>query len=323
MQPTTTSQSGVRVTDDLAPALYFLQVHLLAATLVAVGALILTTRSRASATAKFWILTAASLNFVIPIGGFADEFGALNLPGAQQLAPLASLNMSLARHLTATVVAEGLYLGAAVLMLLRLARRVRAERGAEAALVATDAPRQRVAGVPVHFTGDFGPAVVGILHTRIYLPQDIEQLLTAPELEAVLLHEITHAKRRDNLLRLVQELAQCLLWFHPLVWLVGARLSLYREFSCDESVLRRSRGELLVSALAKLALPNDTLMLQSAATTAVSERLERLQAPAPPAPHGPANIVVGAAFVALLLGGIAFTFAYTACCLMLVREPAL
>jgi Zn-dependent protease with chaperone function len=311
------------VADYLAPTLYFLEVHLSVASAVAIGAWILTTWSRPSATAKFWILTATSLNFVIPFGGFIDGFGAVNLSGAQQLAPLASLNLTLSRHPTAAAVTAGLYLGAAVLMLLRLWLRIRDERAAEPPLVVTHAPQWTVAGVPVHLTRNLGPAVTGIFSTRIYVPHDIEQLLTPPELEAVLLHEITHAKRRDNLLRLVQELAQCLLWFHPLVWLVGARLSLYREFSCDESVLRRSRGELLVSALAKLALPNDTLMLQSAATTAVSERLERLQAPAPPAPHGPANIVVGAAFVALLLGGIAFTFAYTACCLMLVREPAL
>jgi beta-lactamase regulating signal transducer with metallopeptidase domain len=307
------------VAEHVAPALYFLQVHLLVATLVALGAWVLTMRSRASATAKLWIWTATSLNFVLPLGGFVDGFGARDLPGAQQLVPLASLDLTLAHHLKVVTVAAGLYLGGAMLLLLRLWRRIRAERGAEPGRVATDAPQWRVEGVPVHFTRDTGPAVAGILYSRICLPQGIEQLLTAPELEAVLLHEITHARRRDNLLRLVHEVVQCLLWFHPLVWLVGARVALYRELSCDESVLQRSRGGLLVSALAKLALHENTPVLRSAATALVSERLERLLAPALPAPRRLANIVAGAAFVGLLLGGTLFTVAHTACCLVPVR----
>ena len=38
-----------------------------------------------------------------------------------------------------------------------------------------------------------------------------------------------------------------------LVRLAGARLALYRELSCDESVVERAQAEDLVSALAKLA----------------------------------------------------------------------
>lgn len=310
--------------DHVAPALYFLQVQLLVATLVALGAWVLTTRSSASVTAKLWIWTAASLNFVLPLGGFVDGFGARDLPGAQQLAPLALLDLTLAHHLKGVTVAAGVYIGGATLLLLRLWRRIRAERRAEPGRAATHAPRWRVAGVPVHLTGNTGPAVAGILYSRICVPRSIEQLLTAPELEAVLLHEITHAKRRDNLLRLVHELVQCLLWFHPLVWLVGARLALYRELSCDESVLQRGRGGPLVSALAKLALHENTPVLQSpvlrsAATALVSERLERLLAPALPPARRLANIVVGATFVGLLLGGTVFTVAHTACCLVPVR----
>ena len=305
--------------DHIAPALYFLQVHLLVATLAALGAWVLTTRSRASVTAKLWIWTAASLNFVLPLGGVVDGFGARELSWAQQLVPLASLDLTLAHHPRVVTVAGGVYLGGAMLLLLRLCQRIRAERRAAPGRVVIDAPQWRVAGVPVHVIGDTGPAVAGILHSRICLPQGIEQLLTAPELEAVLLHEITHAKRRDNLLRLVHELVQCLLWFHPLVWLVGARLALYRELSCDESVVQRSRGGLLVSALAKLSLHECTPVLQSAATALMSERLERLLVPALPAPRRLANIVVGAGFAGLLLGGTLFTVAHTACCLVPVR----
>jgi Zn-dependent protease with chaperone function len=308
------------VADHVAPALYFLQVHLLVATLVALGAWVLTKWSRASATAKFWMWTAAALNFVVPLDGFVDGFGAHDLPWAQQLAPLASFDLTLAHHLRVVEIAAGLYVGGAMLLLLLLWRRIRAEHRGAAGHAALNAPRWTVAGVPVHFGGDTGPAVAGLLRSRICLPQGIERLLSAPELEAVLLHEITHAKRRDNLLRLVQELVQCLLWFHPLIWLIGARLSLYRELSCDESVLQRSRGGLLVSALAKLALYESSPVLQSAATTLVKQRLERLLAPALLlAPRRLANIAVGTAFVGLLFCATLFAVAHTACCLVPVR----
>src|SRR5713101_6160883 len=45
------------------------------------------------------------------------------------------------------------------------------------------------------------------------------------------------------------------LWFHPLIWLAGMRMALYRELSCDESVIQRAQGQALVRALAKLAVP--------------------------------------------------------------------
>ena len=59
--------------------------------------------------------------------------------------------------------------------------------------------------------------MTGLLRPRIWLPVGIDRLLSRRELDAVLLHERTHARRRDNLIRLLHELALCLLWFHPLV----------------------------------------------------------------------------------------------------------
>jgi hypothetical protein len=60
-------------------------------------------------------------------------------------------------------------------------------------------------------------------------------------------------------------------------------------------------------------------VLQSGASALVSERLEQLLAPALPATLRLTNIVAGAAFVGLLLGGTLFTVAHTACCLVPVR----
>jgi bla regulator protein BlaR1 len=173
----------------------------------------------------------------------------------------------------------------------------------------------------VHFTADCqGPAVEGMWRSHICLPLGIQHLLSERELHAVLLHEVMHARRRDNLLRLIHEFAQCLLWFHPLLWLTGSRLALYRELSCDASVLKGSSGSLLVSALAKLASPENSLVLRSAATSLVAHRLDRLLAPATAEANRRLNAALAAAFATLLFaGGVFLTVANTACCL--VRVP--
>ena len=57
-------------------------------------------------------------------------------------------------------------------------------------------------------------------------------------------------------------------------------MALYSELSCDESVIQRAHGTELVSALAKLALPERGRPLQAAALSRLSYRLARLAGPA-------------------------------------------
>jgi TonB family protein len=56
--------------------------------------------------------------------------------------------------------------------------------------------------------------------------------------DSVLLHELMHVKRHDNLLRLFQAGVVALFWFHPLVWWLDRRLRWESERACDEGVLR-------------------------------------------------------------------------------------
>jgi uncharacterized protein (TIGR03435 family) len=57
-------------------------------------------------------------------------------------------------------------------------------------------------------------------------------------LEAILAHELCHARRRDNLTAAVHMAVEAIFWFHPLVWWLGARLTEERERACDEEVVR-------------------------------------------------------------------------------------
>jgi len=119
------------------------------------------------------------------------------------------------------------------------------------------------------------------------------------ELNAVLTHERRHARRHDNLIRLLYELTLCALWFHPFVWLSGSRLALYRELSCDEIV--DDQGD-LISALAKLASADNEFLLQATASSFVPDRIAYLRTRA----HRSllADRILAAVFAAALIAAV-------------------
>ncbi len=85
------------------------------------------------------------------------------------------------------------------------------------------------------------PSVIGIVSPKLIFPANLVQELSSKELEAVLLHELIHIKRRDNLWRFIQMLFFCAFWFNPLIWWLNQRLTLESEKSCDEEVLKQSK----------------------------------------------------------------------------------
>jgi beta-lactamase regulating signal transducer with metallopeptidase domain len=97
------------------------------------------------------------------------------------------------------------------------------------------------------------PGVSGIWRPTITIPQGLRGQLTAAEFEAVLLHELAHAKRGDNLSMAFVHTLTCLLWFHPLLWWIERQLLRERELACDELVIRhRSGSEEYVTGILKV-----------------------------------------------------------------------
>jgi bla regulator protein blaR1 len=86
------------------------------------------------------------------------------------------------------------------------------------------------------------PAVVGVLHPVLLLPQGMERLLAPDEMEAVLAHERCHVAWRDNLAATLHMLVEALFWFHPLIWWIGTRIIDERERACDEQVLAQGHA---------------------------------------------------------------------------------
>jgi bla regulator protein blaR1 len=83
------------------------------------------------------------------------------------------------------------------------------------------------------------PGLFGLLRPVVLVPEGITERLTASEFDAVLAHEVCHARRRDNLLAAAHSVVEAVFWFHPLVWWLGRRLRDERERACDEAVIGR------------------------------------------------------------------------------------
>ena len=81
------------------------------------------------------------------------------------------------------------------------------------------------------------PMVLGILRPLIVVPTDLVDRLRADQLTLVLMHELAHVRRCDNLALLLQRLVSAALFFHPAVWLCGRMLRRESEHACDDLVV--------------------------------------------------------------------------------------
>lgn len=82
------------------------------------------------------------------------------------------------------------------------------------------------------------PGVFGIFRPVLLLPEGVSHHLTPSQLRAVVAHELSHVRHRDNLSAAIHMLVETVFWFHPLVWWIGKRMVAEREQACDEEVLR-------------------------------------------------------------------------------------
>ncbi len=98
------------------------------------------------------------------------------------------------------------------------------------------------------------PMALGILRPIIVFPADLVDKLRADELSLILMHELAHVRRCDNLVLLLHRLVAAVLFFHPAVWLCGRMLRREAEQACDDLVVcATGRGKAYARGLAHVA----------------------------------------------------------------------
>ncbi len=81
------------------------------------------------------------------------------------------------------------------------------------------------------------PVTFGWRHPVVLLPAGFAAL-PAEAQRGIVCHELLHVRRRDWLFALWEEGVRALLWFHPAVWLLLARIALHREQVVDREAVR-------------------------------------------------------------------------------------
>ena len=107
------------------------------------------------------------------------------------------------------------------------------------------------------------PLLIGFFHPCVVLPSaDIPE----KDFRYIVLHELTHYKRRDMFYKWLVQITVCLHWFNPLVHLMSREITKACEFSCDEAVLAKmgssnaqDYGKTLLDAMAAVGRYKENL----------------------------------------------------------------
>lgn len=98
------------------------------------------------------------------------------------------------------------------------------------------------------------PMTIGWLRPVLLIPASFADEEKRAFLRPVILHELTHYRRRDTLLRFVMLIVRCIHWYNPAAWILERQFERSAELACDETVLaldvsRRAYADALMSVV--------------------------------------------------------------------------
>jgi bla regulator protein BlaR1 len=239
------------------------------------------------ARVRYAVWLAASVKFLVPFSLLIALGGMLPRPQKTVAAPAiytamdnmalpfdemplespASTHVSEARHgAPASVVALGVVWMCGVLAVLgmwgvrwhqvraTLRRAVRAHAGREWELLrGVEAEMSLRRPVALLLSRDLmEPGIFGIFRPSLIWPERLSERLDDAQITAILIHELAHTQRRDNLAAALHMVVEAAFWFHPLVWWMERRMVEERERACDEAVVARcSQPDVYAESLLK------------------------------------------------------------------------
>ncbi len=102
------------------------------------------------------------------------------------------------------------------------------------------------------------PLVIGFLKPVVLFPLAFVNALDVKQVEAILIHELSHVRRNDYLLNIVKTAIETLLFFNPFVWLSSRIIQIERENACDDLVVSHTNSPVAYAhVLLKLELIKD------------------------------------------------------------------
>ena len=123
------------------------------------------------------------------------------------------------------------------------------------------------------------PATIGFIKPVILIPFASLNNLTGSQLEAIILHELSHIKRNDYILNIILSVIETVLFFNPFVALLSTVIKRERENCCDDFVLQYQYDPLsYASALLRLEQSRvNTLKLAIGAVSGKKQLLSRIK----------------------------------------------
>ena len=88
------------------------------------------------------------------------------------------------------------------------------------------------------------PMVIGHLKPVILVPIGLLTALSAEEVEAILIHELAHIRRRDYLVNMLQSLMEIVFFFNPAVLWVSKLIKTERENCCDDLAVAHNNNRI-------------------------------------------------------------------------------
>ena len=81
------------------------------------------------------------------------------------------------------------------------------------------------------------PVVIGHLKPIILFPLGMLSGLSHDQVEAILVHELSHIKRHDFIINIAQSFVEVVFYFNPFVWFISHTIRVEREHTCDDQTL--------------------------------------------------------------------------------------
>ncbi len=81
------------------------------------------------------------------------------------------------------------------------------------------------------------PLTWGVIKPVIIMPDESKKW-TRDQCTSVLLHELSHIKRGDFLIKVIARISCAVFWFNPLSWITYKRMKMEQEKACDEFVIK-------------------------------------------------------------------------------------